>query len=115
MLLKFLPDGEGKPQKVIELILFGNKMLLRLRHKLQKPSNDAAFERLKDWLFMVETLHVLGLRWICDAVVLLGLEETPIPAANYAVQESKVYYGIYSIGALVGVVSGIKSSRACRR
>jgi hypothetical protein len=47
-----------------------DRLLLRLRHKLQKPSNDAAFERLKDWLFMLETPHVLGLRWICDAVVL---------------------------------------------
>jgi hypothetical protein len=28
--------------------------LVLLRHKLQKPSNDVAFERLKDWLFLPE-------------------------------------------------------------
>jgi hypothetical protein len=30
VLLKFLPDGENVPQKAIELILFGNKLLLGL-------------------------------------------------------------------------------------
>jgi hypothetical protein len=44
--------------------------LVRLRHKMQKPSDDAAFERLKDWLFCRKSPHALGLRLVCDAVVL---------------------------------------------
>src|SRR3954454_12916158 len=44
--------------------------LVRPRHKLHKPSNDAAFERLKDWLFCRKSPHVLGLHLVCDAVVL---------------------------------------------
>jgi hypothetical protein len=46
--------------------------LLRLRHKFQKPSNEAAFEGLRDWLFCRKSTHVLGLRLVCDAVVLWG-------------------------------------------
>ena len=30
------------------------RILLRLRHKIQKPSNDAAFERLMNRLFLPE-------------------------------------------------------------
>jgi hypothetical protein len=51
---------------------FRVRHVVRLRQKLQKPSNDAAFERLKDWLFMLETPHVLGLRWVYDAVVVVA-------------------------------------------
>ena len=37
--------------------------LVRLRHKLQKPSNDAAFERLKDRLFLPEIPAYAGYRF----------------------------------------------------
>jgi hypothetical protein len=33
---------------------FDERILVRLRHKLQKPSNDAAFERLTGWPFLPE-------------------------------------------------------------
>jgi hypothetical protein len=50
--------------------------LVRLRHKLQKPSNDAAFKRLEDWLFCQKSPHILGLRSVCNAVVLGLSRET---------------------------------------
>jgi len=34
--------------------------LARLRHKVQKPSNDAAFERLTEWLFLPEITAYAG-------------------------------------------------------
>src|SRR3954471_4165467 len=45
-----------------------DRPLLRLRHKMQKPSNGAAFERLNDRLFCRKSPHMLGLRLACDAV-----------------------------------------------
>ena len=51
-------DQEEKLDKVISKMLSADGLyllelvLLRLRHKLQKPSNDAVFERLRDWLFL---------------------------------------------------------------
>src|SRR4051794_28600110 len=47
--------------------------VILLHHKLQKPSNDAALERLKEWMFFAgnrrKSLHVLGLRLVYDAVI----------------------------------------------
>jgi hypothetical protein len=48
-----------------------SSILVRRRHKMQKPSNDTAFERLKDWLFCRNSPHARGLRLACDAVVLM--------------------------------------------
>ena len=48
-----------------------SSILVLLRHKLQKPSNDAAFERLKDWLFCRNSPQARGLRLVCDAVALM--------------------------------------------
>ena len=50
---------------IIQKFLHQNKFieiaaLLLLRHKLQKPSNDAAFERLKHWLFLPEITACAG-------------------------------------------------------
>ena len=45
-------------------------LVLRLRHKFQKSSNDAAFERLRDWLFLPEIAAFAGGGLVCDAVVL---------------------------------------------
>src|ERR1044071_4810109 len=42
--------------------------LVRLRHKLQKPSNAAVCERLKIDCFCRKSSHVLGLGSIRDAV-----------------------------------------------
>ena len=38
-------------------------LLIRLRHKLQKPNNDTAFERLKDRLFLPEIPAYAGYRF----------------------------------------------------
>jgi len=37
--------------------------LVRLRHKFQKPSNDAAFESLRDWLFLPGIAAFAGVAW----------------------------------------------------
>ena len=37
-----------------------SSILVRRRHKMHKPSNDAAFERLKDWLFLPELTACAG-------------------------------------------------------
>ena len=43
-------------------------LLIRLRHKLQKPSDGTAFERLKDRLFLPEIPAYLGIGLVRDAV-----------------------------------------------
>jgi hypothetical protein len=63
VLLKFLPDGDNRPQKVIELVLFGN-------------------------------------------ILLLGMERTPLAAADYAVEKSKVLVGFLRDGRIDAFVSG---------
>src|SRR3954453_8647813 len=48
-------------------------ILVRLRHKFRKPSDDAAFGGSKDWLLLPGIAAYAGGRWICDAVVLVRL------------------------------------------
>src|SRR6478752_5678091 len=55
---------------------FLSRRLLRLRHKMRKPSNSAASERLKDRLFLPEIAASAGLSSVCDAVVVAAIEES---------------------------------------
>jgi hypothetical protein len=59
---------------------FFGTFLTRLRHKLLKASNDAAVKRLDDGRFCWKSAHKLGLRLVCDAVVLIALITTPLVA-----------------------------------
>jgi hypothetical protein len=54
----------------------GNESLanavVRLRHKLQEPTDDAEFERLTRWLFLPEITACARLCVVCDAVVVVA-------------------------------------------
>ncbi len=51
--------------------MIGGQLVL-LRHKLLKAYNDAAFKRRGDGRFCWNSAQNLGLRLVCDAVILVG-------------------------------------------
>ena len=59
-LVSFTPPGDDASSPKFG---FPHYDVVRLRHKLQKPSNDAAFERLKDRLFLPEIPGCAGSRF----------------------------------------------------
>src|SRR5712692_7978673 len=61
---------------------FPNAGVVRLRHKLPKASDDAAFEGWKGGRFCWNSVHKLGFRLVCDSVVLERLSWTPTPPAR---------------------------------
>src|SRR4051812_40471259 len=72
--LSRLTRPSGFPKSIVRTTFVALNLtgdgLVPLRHKFQKPSNVAAFEGSADGLFYQKSPHMLGLRSVCDAVVL---------------------------------------------
>jgi hypothetical protein len=71
---------------------------------------------LKDWLFMLETPHVLGLRWVCDAVVLVILKKMDLNVSQnlFLISAFKIA-GVGTALVLVGFVTTRRRNRSAER
>ena len=94
-------ESLGSPQQAA-LVLKAPLWLVRLRHKLLKPSNDVAFERLPDRLFCWNSEHNSGVCLVCDSVVLgrNSLARTVPQTPNDAATSARRVYAMAASGLI---------------